>query len=178
MKIPLSLKIGIAGTVLDAVTKIIAILIGVPITWHDVTGSIFYAYTFSGLDENISRSSFINTLIIGVILLVIMFVIIEVLPRYTKLGSSSPNAYQAFRVTMGFLIMTFTQSAEALFFPVPNFIPVHSYMMLMFYDNFWSVATISDYAHTLAAIAVCISAVFFIMEMSGKARSKMHEKDK
>jgi hypothetical protein len=172
MKIPLSLKIFLAGTALDIGSKLFAVYSGwCDVLWHNTTGSFFYLYTPYGLDESVSREAYMWRMALGLVLLVVMFLMVEVLPR--RLGwTNFSHTNLCSSIALGFMMVTFAQAMEAMFFPVPNFIPAHSSWMLIFYDDIWLVATVADYARTAAIAAMVAGMVTYIWDFRKAMRAK------
>lgn len=158
MKLPLSLIVGAFGVGLDFLSKAMVVLMGFPVVWHETNGDSMYLYTNSGL-EFFTREVLIKQVIIAFICILLIIILAEKVVFKTL-----PKTRLLSQIFAGVMIVPFAQEVLALFAPVPNFIPAHTYMMFVFYENMWSVATVGDFARSFGMLIWVAMVVMWIWE--------------
>ncbi len=145
--------VGLSAAIFDLATKIIAIVL-LPdfIVTNNIDGG---NYLFPiGWSFAISTAS-------------LFFGIISLAIAKDRLSAS---AIKSFSIGLGFILGALIQLYETLAFPVIDFIPVHSYLLLDFLQaSGWGLASFADLYKPIGIIFMCYGTLKFIRESASRS---------
>ncbi len=145
--------VGLGAALLDIITKLAAIAL--------VPGMVIFNHLEGGnhvlpLDWSFAVST--GSLVLGLFSLMV------------AKDRISPGAVKSFAIGLGFILGALAQLYETLAFPVIDFIPVHTYLLMDFlHESGWAVANLADLYKPVGILFMCYGTARFIRESAGES---------